>query len=223
MVAETDRLMGPAEFSRFAGTCAYLAAATGIAYTGVFIAAVRGEDWAGTPSALLLMLTGLLAIPVVAALYERLKAINPGFSLVGLIFGALGAGGSFLHGGFDLAVILNPGRGALPANQADPRGLMTFAATGLAVVLFARLMAADGTIPKLQSTLGYILGALLLIIYVGRLVIFDPNQPILGGSAVAAGLIVGPAWYFKLGSLLKGEAVPQTAKSQAMPEGEPTT
>lgn len=211
------------DFSRLAGNSAYLAAAAGILYTGAFVAAVRGQSWAGRPSALLLMLTGLFAIPVVVALYERLRSAGSGLALLGLIAGVLGGAGALVHGGYELAVILHPGETRLPASQADPRGLLTFAAAGIGVYLFARLMAATGTYPKSQTTLGYVLAALLVIVYLGRLLLLDPNQPVLGVSAVAAGLVVGPAWYFRLGTLLKDQTAPEAAGSNTIPEGKAAT
>ncbi len=215
--------MGDEDFSKLAGNSAFLAATAGILYTGTFVAAVKGQSWAGRPSALLLMLTGLFAIPVVVALYERLKTAGSGLALLGLISGVLGGAGALVHGGYELAVILHPADTRLPASQADPRGLLTFAATGIGVYLFARLMATTGTYPKSQTTIGYVLAALLGIIYLGRLLLLDPNQPVLGVSAVAAGLVVGPAWYLRLGTLLKGQAAPQAATSSTIPEGGATT
>ena len=45
-------------------------------------------------------------------------------------------------------------------------------------------------------------GALLVVIYLGRLIILDPANPLVLGPAAISGLVVGPAWYAWLGWLL---------------------
>ena len=57
----------------------------------------------------------------------------------------------------------------------------------------------------LPAGLGYLalLGAALLIfVYVGRLVVLDPKSPGLHAAAVISGFIVSPGWYIWLGSAL---------------------
>ena len=109
-------------YARFAGSCAILAGLSGFLYTAFFAAFARGRAGAAKPSAFLLMTTGLFAIPVAVGVYERLRQTDAGFALLGLALGLLGATGSFVHGGYDLAILLKPGDGApISANQVDPR------------------------------------------------------------------------------------------------------
>ena len=53
------------------------------------------------------------------------------------------------------------------------------------------------------SYLGYLSAVLLIILYVGRLVILDPANPIILGPALLNGFVVNPAWYIWLGLLLR--------------------
>jgi hypothetical protein len=46
-------------------------------------------------------------------------------------------------------------------------------------------------------------GGLLILIYLGRLIIFDPSNPVLLTAAVLGGLVVNPAWYVWLGIALR--------------------
>jgi hypothetical protein len=191
-------------FERFAGFCSILAGLAGLLYSSFFVASLRASQNAVGPAAFFLMATGLLSFPVITAVYERLRRTESGFALLALILGVLGALGSFLHGAYDLAVLLGPRvRITPPANAVDPRGVLTFAANGLSVLLVALLITKGAAFSRGLSRLGYLLAALLLIIYLGRLILFDPNQPVLMTSALLAGFLVSPAWYVWLGLELR--------------------
>jgi hypothetical protein len=87
----------------------------------------------------------------------------------------------------------------------DPRGLATFGFASLALLTFARLIQRGGTFPRRLATIGYVSGALLLLTYLGRLVILDPQSPLVLVPAGVEGLIVNPAFYLSLGvSLVRG-------------------
>ena len=79
-------------------------------------------------------------MPVMVALYERLRATDPAFALWGLVLGVIRALGAAAHGGYDLANAINP-PAANPLADAnlpfalDPRGLLTFGIAGLACSL----------------------------------------------------------------------------------------
>lgn len=185
-------------FERFAGACAFAAAATGLAYSVVFVAA--DSD---TAEGLFLLLGGLLALPVFVALYERLRAVDAGFALLGLALGVSGAFGATVHGGSQLANGINrPDLIPDTPYAADPRGLATFGLTALAVLLFAGLARRSGTLPRWVVSAGFALGVLLVLVYLARLIILDSDDPLVVVPAVLAGLLANPAWYVGVGRTL---------------------
>jgi hypothetical protein len=195
-------------FVRFAGLAALGVAAGGFAYSVAFVVSLDDDArfWLYA-QAVLLLLGGLLATAVFVALYERLRAVDPGFALWALILGVVGAVGSALHGGYDLANLANPPGASTPglASQVDPRGLGTFALTGLALAVLSSLMLRGGALfPRLLAYLGLLAAALLVWVYVGRLTILDPESPGVLPFAVLLGFVVNPAWYAWVGlSLLR--------------------
>jgi hypothetical protein len=52
------------------------------------------------------------------------------------------------------------------------------------------------------ALLGYVLGALLMLLYVLRLVVLDASNPVLLAVAALSGFVLNPAWYIWLGLLL---------------------
>jgi hypothetical protein len=207
-------------YARFAGACALLAAISGFLYTAFFAAAARGRSGAAKPSAVLLMVTGLLAIPVVVGVYERLRPSDPGFALLGLVFGLLGAAGAFLHGGYDLAVLLKPAGGTpIGASQVDPRGLLTFGATALALFVWARLIVLGRGFPQALAGVAALLGLLLVVVYLGRLILLDPNRLVVKATALLAGFVVAPIWYVWVGTSLRGRR-PRPAPEPVAPTDE---
>jgi hypothetical protein len=189
-------------FEKFAGWCALAAGASGFLYSIAFIVL---KD-AGI-SAFFLMLGGLLATPVLLAVYERLQETDASFARWGLVLGLAAAVGSLIHGGYDLANAINPPATSnldLPS-QIDPRGMLTFGVAGIGLLVFARLMSRTSTFPRGLAYIGYIAGVLLLWIYLGRLVILQPTNLIIVVPALLAGFLANPAWYIGLGlALMRG-------------------
>ena len=135
------------------------------------------------------------------ALYERLRSTDNSFALWALLLGLAGALGSAVHGGYDLAAVLRP-HGPVDPNlpaAMDPRGLLTFGATGIGVWVMAWLIVRGGQLPRGLGYLGYVVAALALILYLGRLIIFDAASPLIVIPAVLAGFLVNPIWYIWLG------------------------
>lgn len=160
-----------------------------------------------TLSALFLMLSGLLALPVMVALYSRLKEVDENFALIALILGVVGAFGYLMHGGYDLANVINPPKLVnidLPS-QVDPRGLLAFGVTGLAILKFSWLAQKSKSFPGGFSTLGFLSGLLLLVIYLARLIVLSPTSPTLLYPVLLEGFVVNPVWYLWLGSILWGK------------------
>jgi hypothetical protein len=186
-------------YERFAATCAVLAGVVGLLYSVAFV--VLRSDLL---SALFLLLAGLLGAAVVVAVYERLRATDASFALWALVLGTTGAVGSMLHGGYDLANALNPPATVnldLPS-QIDPRGLLTFGITGLGLWVVAWLILHGGRLPRGLGYLGYVTAALLIVIYLARLIVLSPTSPLVLVPALLAGFIASPAFYIWLGIAL---------------------
>lgn len=184
----------------YAAYSAMLAAAAGFLYAVSFVV-LKDPFW----SALFLLLGGFLAIPVLVALYGRLRAVEPVIAQVALVLGVIGAAGTLMHGGFDLANAINP-PATLPTDvpsQTDPRGLLTFGLTGLAIFKIAWLMAQSKQFPQNLSSLGYASGVLLVVIYLARLTILSPAHPLLLYPVLVEGFIVNPLWYLWVGTTLR--------------------
>ena len=153
----------------------------------------------------MLALGGGLTLVVYTGLYDRLALVEPGFARLALVFGLLGGAGALVHGGYDLANALHPPAAPnldLPS-AIDPRGLLTFGAGGVALLIVAALLGRAG-FPRGLGLLGACAAALMLVLYAGRLVILDARHPLIVVAALLSGFLVSPAWYLWLGlALLK--------------------
>jgi hypothetical protein len=208
-------------FERFAGLCAILAALSGLLYSVSFIIiARRAPALGGLLSALFLMAGGLLSAPALLGLYLRLRAAEAGFALFALGLGLAGALGAAIHGGYDLAnainaPVINAASEANLPSQVDPRGLLTFGIAGLSVLIFAWLIGQGAGFSRSLGLLGYALGLLLVVVYLGRLIVLQPTNPLLLIPALLVGFILNPVWYLWLGlGLLRGAEA-----AQSMPAG----
>ncbi|MGQ0670636.1 MAG: hypothetical protein ACT4PO_13345 [Actinomycetota bacterium] len=194
-------------FERFAGALAIAIGVGGLGYAVAFVFALRSTPRsADYASALFLLLGGVLGTAVLVALYGRLRDTDRAFALWGLLLGLAGAVGSAVHGGYDLANLVNPPN-FLPggANDVDPRGLLTFGFSALAISIFAWLIVRGNALPRRLGYLGYASAALLVVIYLGRLIVVNPRSPVLLAAALLAGFVVNPAWYIWLGrELMRG-------------------
>jgi hypothetical protein len=190
-------------YARFAGMCAVLAGVLGFLYSLAFVV-LRSS----LLSALLLLLAGLLTTAVVVAVYDRLKETDATFALWALLLGVIGALGSAVHGGYDLSNALHPPAQGLPdlPNAVDPRGLLTFGVAGLGLWVVAWLMTRGTHFPRTLGYVGYVAAALLLILYLGRLIVLDATSPFIVGPALLAGFVVNPIFYVWLGLTLRRAA-----------------
>ena len=199
--------MKTTSFNRYAGLAAILAAITGLFYSVSFVVL---QDV--LLSSLFLMLGGLLSLVALVALFERLGEVDSQVAMLGLMIGAVAALGATIHGGYDLANAINP-PGALPEgvanlpNQIDPRGLLTFGIAGLAVLIAGLLMRNSPRFSRGFTALTFVLGVLLIVVYLGRLIVLTPSSPLVLIPAAVTGFIVNPLWYLFLGlSLRRDEA-----------------
>jgi hypothetical protein len=203
-VAAADRVRPAASassvaYEHFAGICAMGTGLAGFLYAVAFV--VLRSDLL---SALFLTLAGLLGSVVTVALYSRLKDTDASFALWALLLGIGGAMGSAIHGAYDLSNALHPPATAnldLPS-QIDPRGLLTFGVTGLALWVVAWLILRGGQFPRGLGYLGYVTAALLIIIYLARLIVLDAASPLVLVPALVTGFVASPVWYVWLGTSL---------------------
>ena len=195
--------MSATSYERSAGLAAILAGLIGLLYSIAFVVLQNT-----LLSALCLMLGGLLSLVALVALFNRLAESDTPFALLGLILGSFSALGAAVHGAYDLANALHPAA-ALPDSVAnlpsalDPRGFLTFAAAGLAILIAASLMGRGGRFPKSFRLLTLVLGILLVIIYLGRLIVLTPSNPLVLVPAALTGFILNPVWYIWLGLELR--------------------
>jgi hypothetical protein len=189
---------------------AILAGVVGFAYSLAFIGLVILGVAPGPGFALasaLLMVGGILSGGAIAGLFTRIWSADAGLALVALLFGIAGAFGAAIHGGYDLAVTIHPPAGAGSApdfpNEVDPRGLLTFGFAAIEIGLGSWLIRRGSGLPAGLGLLGYLSATLLAIIYLGRLIVFDPMNPVIAVPAALAGFIVNPAWYIWLGMSLR--------------------
>jgi hypothetical protein len=200
-----EEVMPGRGFVRFGGACGGLAGLAGLGYSAAFVVYLHnGSRGAQYADALLLVAGGLLSMAAFIAIYARLRGTEPGFALLGLAFAFAAAYSSVTHGAFDLANLAKP-----PASFAsdvpsstDPRGFGTFALTGLALAVAGALILRGRSFPVGLGYLAFIAAALLIFIYVGRLVILNPRSPGLHAAAVISGFVVNPLWFGWLGATL---------------------
>ena len=193
--------MREATFERFAGACAIAVGLGGIGFSLFFVIFLANDaSWAAAITELLLLVGGVLSIPVFVALYDHLRAVETRFALTGLLLGVAAAFGSAAHGGLDLSTrVEEPDIATDIANPTDPRGLATFALTGLALLVFSVLILRGDRLPRRLGQLGLLSGVLLLWVYLGRLLIVDPENAAVLIPAVVVGFVANPAWFVWLG------------------------
>jgi hypothetical protein len=192
--------MKSTSFERFGGLMAISAAIAGFLYTVAFVVLKNQPLYA-----LFLTLLGLLAIPVLLASYYRVRDTDAPFAFLALLFGFVGATGTAIHGGYDLANAINspanvpPGLLDLPS-QVDPRGLLTFGFAGIGLFVFAWLITRSKQFPKTLGYLGYLSAILSIVLYLGRLIVLNPANPVILVPVLLNGFIVSPLFYLWLGT-----------------------
>ena len=190
-------------YERFAGICAIAAGVLTLVYSVSFIFLVNEGL-----SSFCLLVNGVLSSAVLVALYQRLRHEDASFALWALLLGLAGSVGSALHGGYDLAAVLHE-HGAVDPNlpaAMDPRGLLTFGASSISLWVFAWLIVRSGRLPRPIGYVAYALAVLQLVLYLGRLILFDARNVAIVVPALLAGFIATPVWYVWLGvKLWRGE------------------
>lgn len=196
-------------FDKLAGSISVAVGIGGFAYSTAFVTYLKnGSKPAAKLAALLLMVGGLAVTGVFVAVYQRLRETDPAVALWALLLGTAGGLGSAIHGAYDLANFVKvpaADTDGLP-NSVDPRGLATFALAGLALALISWLIIRGGRLPRRLGQLGLLGSALLVWVYLGRLIILNPKNPGVLVFAVISGFVVNPVWFVWLGlELRRGE------------------
>jgi hypothetical protein len=185
-------------FERFAGVGAILAGVVALLYAVTFVVLHNS-----LLSPLFLMLSALLSTAALVAVYHRVRETDAAFALWALLLTFIGALGAAIHGGYDLANAINHANitTTLPS-EIDPRGLLTFGVTGLGLLGIAWLIGRSHQFPRGLNYWGYLLGILLIILYVTYLILVDTKNLLIAGDVVLIGFVVNPIWYLWLGFAL---------------------
>lgn len=189
-------------FERLAGLAAVVVALGALAYSFLFIAIVEGAgDTTREVWFFLLLLGGLGTLPVMAALYGRLQAVDPGLALTGLIFGVLAGFGGVLHGAYNLGgLITAPAGGYPPGPEEVSHGVLRYLMGGLALLVLSRLVQRSALFPASLAWIGFLGGAALVFIYIGRLFDFiTPGDYVSLIPPILYGFVLHPLWYAWLG------------------------
>ena len=184
------------EVSRPIGVASISTAIAGVGYAVSFV--VLKDPLL---SAVFLLLGGVLASTVLVAVREQLRDAAPVAAGWAILLALAGALGSAVHGGYDLANAVHPPSAVnadLP-NPVDPRGLLTFGLTGLALIFLGVLIARTGRLPRWLGYLACLNGVLLVVLYLGRLIILDPANLVIVIPALLTGFLLNPLWYAWLG------------------------
>lgn len=184
---------------------AWLAGASGFLYAVSFVIVARSAPTLGAGlSGFFLVAGGILGATALLGLYERLEGASGGYARWALLFGLAAALTATLHGGYDLANAIHaPDQTSTLPSEVDPRGLGTFGLAGISLLGFAFLMARDASFPRRLAYLGCLSGALLVLVYLGRLVVLDASSPLILAPAALEGFVVNPIWYVWLGFALR--------------------
>lgn len=191
-------------FERLAGLAAFLVAAGALFYAILFIAIVEGagrttkEFWFFA-----LMVGGVATVPVLVALYGRLRETDPGLALTAFALGLWAAFGGVLHGGYALGQLVTPTARASPSPETVTHGVFRYAVAGLSLLLIGWLIQRGGRFPRGLAYLAYLGGAALVFIYVGRLFDFiQPDDYVSLIPPIVYGFVLHPAFYLWLGLAL---------------------
>ena len=198
-------------YERVAGAAAIAAGIGGVVYSVAFLGGVVGgaaPELGIVVASVALMVGGILSVAVLVAIYRRLLETAAAVGLLGLMLVAVGAMGAIVHGGYDLANAINPpvtdvlAEAELP-HPIDPRGLLTFGITGLGLLVLMLEARRSAVLPANLAGLGALVGVLLIVVYLGRLIVLTPTNPLVAVPAAATGLLLSPAFYIWLGLELR--------------------
>ena len=207
-----------AGFERLAGVCALFVGLGALVYAILFITIVEGntetEPWFA-----ILMVGALTTVPVMVALYFKLRTFDQAAALTVLVLGLFGALGGVIHGGYELAAIVTPpNEGYYPGPESVAKGVLRYLVAGLALLLISWLVWASGVLPRGIAFLAGIGGVLLVFIYIGRLFDFiTPGDYVSLIPPIAYGFLVHPILYGWIGLIFLRRPSAEAAEASAMP------
>jgi hypothetical protein len=102
-------------------------------------------------------------------------------------------------------------------NAVDPRGLLTFGAAGLGLLVMSWLIRRGGPFPRPLGYLALVAGALLVVLYLARLIVLDPTNPLVLGPALILGFVLNPLLYGWLGYCLSRPAGLRVSRAAPAP------
>ncbi len=179
-----------------------LAGIAGLAYLVLFFVL---KNPAALLPALSLLVVGSCASATLVAVYHRVRKVDEGFALWGLLLGIGGAGGAAIHAAFDVANNFSPPKTPFDyASPIDPRGFLTFAVAGLAAIALSWLIARGRVFSRALGYFGILSGGLLIALYLAYMIILNALNPIVLVLVVLSGL-AQPIWYLWLAVALRRE------------------
>jgi hypothetical protein len=205
-------------FQRFAALASISVVLGAVLYSLFFIWVVEGGGsnvravWF-----FLLMVGGLGTVPVLVALYQGLRETDPGFALTAFLLGLGAALGAVLHGSYNLGVEITPPAPYVPGQEEVARGALRYALLGLFFLLVSWLIQRGRTLPIGLAYVGYLSGAVLVFIYIGRLFDFiQPGDYVSLIPPIVYGFVLHPLWYLWFGLILwRGERAGLVAAERA--------
>jgi hypothetical protein len=114
-----------------------------------------------------------------------------------VLLGTVGALATAAHGAFDVAGLsktVKPDLSNVP-NFVDPRGFATFGLSALALLVFGVIGLRTGGLDRTVARTAVLAAVLLVVLYVGRLTVLDPEANVIKVTALISGLIVNPAFF----------------------------
>lgn len=196
-------------FEKWAGIDSILTGISAFLYALSFIVISQNNPELGSLlSALFLTLTGLFSVKPIVELYNRLKGLDEKWAFWTMLFALAGALGATVHGGYDLANAINPPTENIIGfpSQIDPRGLLTFGVAAIGLGFFSWLITKSKEFPKNLGLLGALSATLMMVLYLGRLIVLSPSDPIIVWPASINGFVLGPLFYIWLGDVLLKKA-----------------
>jgi hypothetical protein len=200
--------MKSSSFDKFGGLMGIVAGIAGLAYLALFFAL---KNPAALLPAISLLVVGIGASATLVAIYQRVRQVDEGFALWGLLLGIGGAGGAAVHAAFDVANNINPPKAPFDyASPIDPRGFLTFAIAGLAAIVLSWLIVPGGVFSRALGYFGLGSGVLLIALYLAYMIILNALNPVVLALVVLSGL-AQPIWYLWLGWTLWQGGAPASA------------